>query len=381
MNARIKIVCDNKIPFLKGVLEPFADVKYLSPSEINRESVADSDALLVRTRTKCNSELLDDSNVKFIGTATIGYDHIDTKYCESKKIKWINAPGCNSFSVMQYIASVLVTIAAKKNLRLNKMTIGVVGVGNVGSKVAKLAKILGLNVLLNDPPRMRAEGKEGFVELNELIAGSDIITFHVPLIKEGPDKTYHMADELFFSKFNTKKILFNTSRGEVVKTSDLKNAIENQIVETTVLDVWENEPGIDRELLDMVDIATPHIAGYSADGKANGTSVCVRAINSFFGFEIDPDWFPSELPPPESKSKIIVDCNSKSDQEILSALILHTYNVLRDDVLLRNSVETFEKQRGNYPIRREFPYYSVDFQNCSPEILEKTKKLGFGITT
>jgi erythronate-4-phosphate dehydrogenase len=374
-----KIVCDNKIPFLKGVLDSFANVQYLSPSEITKETVADADALIIRTRTKCNAQLLDGSDVKIIGTATIGYDHIDTKYCEANQIKWLNAPGCNSSSVRQYIASVLLTLAAKKNLTLNKMTIGIVGVGNVGSKIAHLATALGMKVLLNDPPRMRAEGEKDFVNLDELVRRSDIITFHVPLIREGIDKTFHMADESFFSRLSEKKIIINSSRGEVVETSAIKNAIKQGIVDTVVLDVWEKEPEIDRELLEMIDIATPHIAGYSADGKANGTSVCVRAISSFFGFGINLDWYPSQLPNPEAVQNILFDCNQKTEQEIFSSLILHTYDVLRDDALLRGSIETFEKQRGNYPVRREFPYFSVEALNCKIELLKKISELGFKI--
>ena len=377
MNAKIKIVCDNKIPFLQEVLEPFADVRYLPPAEINRDSVKDADALLIRTRTKCNAQLLDGSSVKFIGTATIGFDHIDTKYCEFKNIKWANAPGCNSSSVMQYLASALVTLAKKRNLELNKLTIGIVGVGNVGSKVAKMSELLGLNVLMNDPPRMRAEGKSGFVELDKLVSESDVITFHVPLIREEIDKTFHLADEHFFAKFNGKKILINTSRGEVVDTSALKNAIQKGTVNACVLDVWENEPGIDCKLLQMVDIATPHIAGYSADGKANGTSVCVRAVSSFFDLGIQPDWYPAELPKPESPEKFLIDCKSKSTQEILTEVILNTYKILDDDKILRNSVETFEKQRGHYPVRREFPYYSIETRNCEPAVFDALAKLGF----
>jgi erythronate-4-phosphate dehydrogenase len=379
MTSRKKIICDNKIPFLKGVMDSNADVQYFPPSEITGEIVKDADALIIRTRTKCNSQLLSGSSVKIIATATIGYDHIDTLYCEQKKIKWLNAPGCNSTSVMQYISSVLVSLAEKKKLTLDKMTIGVVGVGNVGSKIAHMARLLGMKVLLNDPPRMRVEGEKDFVSLDELIRHSDIITFHVPLIREGVDKTYHMVDEFFFSKFNGKKIFINSSRGEVVESLALKNAIKNGIVESAVLDVWEKEPEIDLELLSLVDIATPHIAGYSADGKANGTSVCVNAVNTFLGLGLALGWYPSRLPVPEAKEKIFINCESKSEKEILAALILHTYDVLRDDRLLRGSVETFEKQRGNYPVRREFSYFSVEAMNCSKDMLQKISRLGFRI--
>ena len=380
MSERIKIVADSKIPLLKGVFESCADIEYLPPSEITNETVRDADALLIRTRTKCNSKLLDGTKVKFIGTATIGFDHIDTDYCQSKNIKWINAPGCNSTSVMQYIASVLLTLGKAKNLNLTEMTIGIVGVGNVGSKVARLAESLGMKVLLNDPPRERREGKEKFVSLEELMYQSDIITFHVPLIKDGVDKTFHLADDTFFTNLNSGKILFNTSRGEVVDTSALKNAIKNKIIRAAVIDVWEFEPNIDKELLTLVNIATPHIAGYSADGKANGTSICVQGLNSFFNLGIDENWYPPMLPIPNNPKELTFECPGKSNQEILSEIILSTYDVMKDDATLRESVDTFEKQRNEYPIRREFPYYQIKLLGANQELKLTLAKLGFNVT-
>lgn len=381
MNNKVKFVADNKIPFLKGVLEPYADIQYLNPKDITHDVIKDKDALIIRTRTNCNSELLQETKIKFIATATIGFDHIDTAYCKRNNIKWINAPGCNSSSVMQYIASVLLTISSRKKINIADLTIGIVGVGNVGSKVERLAKIFGMNVLLNDPPRARKEGNERFVDLEELISKSDIITFHVPLIKEGEDKTHHMADKNFFNKFNNRKIVINTSRGQVIETGAIKNAIKEKAVNASVLDVWENEPNIDMELLKMVDIATPHIAGYSADGKANGTSVCVKNISSFFGLNIDKDWYPQELPKPGNSSEIFIDCKDHLNQEIFYKAVVSSYDIMKDDGILRNSVETFEKQRGNYPVRREFPFYRIKTQNCNIEIENKLKKLGFQVNT
>lgn len=379
MNKRIKIIADSKIPLLKGVFEPYADIIFLPPSEITNANIKDADALLIRTRTKCNAALLDETNVKFIGTATIGYDHIDTSYCESKNIIWMNAPGCNSTSVMQYMASSLFTIADRKNLNLSEMTIGIVGVGNVGSKVARLSETLGLKVLLNDPPRERKEGKEKFIPLEELISRSNIITLHVPLIKEGIDKTFHLADEAFFSNLDNGKIFFNTSRGEVVETNALKNAIKNKIIGAAVIDVWENEPNIDQELLSIVDIATPHIAGYSADGKANGTAICVRGLSSFFNLGIKDDWYPLSVPSPANPGELAFDCNGKSNQEILAEIILSTYSVINDDYALRKSVNTFEKQRNDYPIRREFPFYKINLLNGNEKLVNTVKDLGFNL--
>lgn len=377
MNNRIKIIADDKIPFLKGVLEPFAEVIYLSPKEITKEAVNDADALLVRTRTKCNADLLENSKVKFIATATIGYDHIDGAYCDSKKIKWVSAPGCNSSSVQQYIASALLSIAAKKNFNLVEKTLGIVGVGNVGTKVEKLAKAIGMNVLLCDPPRQRNEGGNQFVSLDELVKKSDIITFHVPLNKSGEDKTFHLADEKFFESFTKSKIIFNSSRGEVVETNALKNAIKSGIVSDAVLDVWENEPNIDIELLELVDFATPHIAGYSADGKANGTAMSVNALAKFFNFDLHDNWYPGEVPFASNSPIIDFDCSGLKENEIISRVFLHTYKIEEDDRRLRESVQTFEKQRGDYPVRRELCNYSLGLKNCDKSIEEKLYQIGF----
>ena len=381
MNKKIKIVADNKIPFLKGVFEDTAEIEYLNPSDITHETVKYADALIIRTRTNCNAALLDNTNVKFIATATIGFDHIDTEYCNQQNIKWINAPGCNSNSVKQYIASALLIVACKKNINLSEKTIGIVGVGNVGSKVASVAQNFGMKVLLNDPPRERSEGKNNFVGIEKIISESDFISFHVPLIKDGIDKTYHMADESFFKSLKKNVILFNTSRGPVVNNSALKDAITEGRMNAALLDVWENEPNIDIELLNKVDIATPHIAGYSADGKANGTAVSVRGVSEYFNLNIDKCWYPKEIPSPKNLKEITIDCKDKTQQQIFSEAVLYTYDILSDDKTLRGSVQTFEKQRGNYPVRREFNYYTLELKNCNQEIEKKLSDLGFKIKT
>jgi len=374
---KIRIIADDKIPFLQGILEPFADISYLPPIQITKEVVKDVDALIVRTRTKCNAELLERSSVKFIATATIGFDHIDAAYCESKGIKWISAPGCNSSSVQQYLASGLLTLAKQKEIQLDSKTIGIVGVGNVGCKIEKISKIFGLKVLLNDPPRERKEGSEKFVPLEYLLHNSDIITFHVPLNKSGIDKTFHLADEIFFDKFQKSKIIINTSRGEVVSNKDLNKAIMDGKVSSCVLDVWENEPQIDKELLNRVDISTPHIAGYSVEGKANGTAACVNVLNEFFSLGLGQNWYPTHLPLSNKLKEIGIDCQGKLNQEIFFELIKSTYDILEDDKRLRNSVKDFEKLRGEYPVRREFTYYDVHLTHADESIRSAVSELGF----
>lgn len=371
----MKIIIDDKIPYIKGALEPFADVIYLPGDQTTAEVVKDADAIITRTRTNCNALLLAGSTVKFIATATIGYDHIDTQYCEQSGISWTNAPGCNSKSVEQYIASALMALAEKNHFSLKEKTIGIIGVGNVGAKVARLCEILGMKVLLNDPPRARAEGNNGFVDLTTLLESSDIITLHVPLIMEGPDKTYHLADNLFFAETKRNPILINSCRGEVTETESLKKALKSGLISGAVIDCWENEPGLDRELLDLVDLGTPHIAGYSKDGKANGTTMSVRALSKFFKLGIN-NWKCSgvELPP---STDIFIDGTGKSIQQILAEAIFATYDIRKDDHRLRKSVETFEKQRGNYPVRREFPAFRIFCKITNIKAIHKLNQLGF----
>lgn len=358
----MKVVCDSHIPFLEGALEPYCDVAYASGQDIGPDMVKDADALIVRTRTRCDSKLLEGSKVRFIATATIGYDHIDTKWCEANGIKWTNAPGCNSWSVQQYIGSLLVTLSRHMLFSFKNKTIGIVGVGNVGSKVARLAALLGFRVLLCDPPRARKEGTNAFVTLDEIIERSDIITLHVPLVLDGDDATFHMFDASRLSKMNQSQILINTSRGEVVDCTALKNALAQKRILAASLDVWENEPRIDRELLSLLFTGTPHIAGYSVDGKATGTTMCVQALGKFFDLPCR-NWEVSEVPESVQSSVFTVDAAGETPQEVLADAIFHTYDIKNDDAALRADIASFEHQRSNYPVRREFPAFSVKILN------------------
>lgn len=371
----MKIIIDDKIPYIHGALEPYAEVIYLPGSKTTAEVVKDGDAIITRTRTICNEALLSGSSVKIVASATIGYDHIDTDYCDRAGIRWTNAPGCNAKSVEQYIASAIMVMAAKKSWSLAGKTIGIVGVGNVGSKVARIAEIFGMRVLLNDPPRARAEGEKGFVTLEKILQESDIITLHVPLNLEGEDATWHLADENLFARMTRNPIFINSCRGEVVKSTALKQAILSGQVSGAIVDCWENEPNLDKELLDLVDLATPHIAGYSRDGKAKGTEMSVQAVGKFLGLGTK-NWKPSGVEKP-ANAEILIDGTNKTTQQILSEAILATYDIREDDVRLRASIATFEKQRGDYPVRREFPAFSVAGKFNNPKVIDKLKGLGF----
>jgi erythronate-4-phosphate dehydrogenase len=358
----MKIVCDSHIPFLESVLEPYAHVVYLPGAEITSNDVRDADALIVRTRTKCDASLLNGSKVRFIATATIGYDHIDTQWCESHGISWINAPGCNSWSVQQYLGSLLVNLSRDFGFTFKDKTIGIVGVGNVGSKVACLAALLGFRVLLCDPPRAKREGAGAFVSLDEIISQSDIITLHVPLIRDGENPTFHLFDSVRMKSLNENQILINTSRGEVIDCNALKKVLKEQRIRAAALDVWENEPQIDSELLKLLYSGTPHIAGYSLDGKATGTMMCIQALGRFFDLPCQ-NWEVDDIPTPAQPTEFTIDVSGKKPQEVLADAIIYTYDILKDDSTLRADIGSFEKQRSNYPVRREFPAFCVKLLN------------------
>ncbi len=373
----MKIIIDDKIPYIRGAFEGVAEVVYLAGSKTTPEVVKDANAIVTRTRTICNEKLLAGSSVNFIATATIGYDHIDTDYCNAAGIKWTNAPGCNSKSVEQYIASTLMVLAERKNLQLKDLTIGVVGVGNVGSKVARISKLFGMQVLKNDPPRERAEGSAEFISLKQVMDEADIITLHVPLETKGEDATFHLGNAEFFSALKKKPVLINSCRGEVVDTLAVKDALKNGLISAFVCDCWENEPDIDLELLAMTEIATPHIAGYSKDGKATGTEMSVHAISKYFNLGLE-NWHPSGVEQPTSP---IFELNGDglSEQQIVSKAILHTYDIRNDDQDFRKNTVQFEQLRGDYPTRREFPAFTIVPKNIGEETLEVLKNLGFTI--
>jgi len=373
----MKIIIDDKIPYIRGAFEQVAEVIYLPGNKTTPEIVKDADAIITRTRTICNESLLKGSSVKFIATATIGYDHIDTEYCRQAGIEWKNAPGCNAESVNQYISSALFSWSMQKREELAGKTIGIVGVGQVGSRVAKTCETIGMKVLLNDPPRERHEGSGKFVPLKTIQEEADIISFHVPLEMSGLDPTFHMVNKEFLLNLRKKPLVINSCRGEVFNSEDILNTIKSGNVSGAIIDCWENEPEINLELLKAVDLGTPHIAGYSKDGKANGTKMSVQAVSKFFNLGLD-DWQPSKVETPENPV-IEIDGNQRREYSILAEAILSTYNIENDDEALREKPGNFEKLRGDYPVRREFDSYKVKVKNVENETMIKLEKLGFKI--
>ena len=341
----MKIVEDKHIPFLEGVFEPYADVVYIDGRQINHDDVVDADALIIRTRTKCNADLLDGTKVQLISTATIGTDHIDLDYCARHGIEVHNAEGCNAGGVMQYVFSALYGVAARKNIKLDGANFGSIGVGHVGRKVEHMARYLGFNVLRCDPPRAAAEGEEGFCSLEYLLANSQIVTMHTPL----DDTTRGMADEEFFMLMQPGAIFINASRGEVMNEDALKAAYPK--LGAAIIDTWNNEPDVDEDLIELVDVATPHIAGYSFQGKQNGTASAVQSVAHHFGIEELYDYYPeNDIPDNEPK---LLDLKDKKQGEI-AAVFQYNYPIFTDDFRFRMEPGNFEKMRSNYQYRREF---------------------------
>lgn len=343
----IKVIVDDKIPYIREALTAMGvEAHYVPGHAFTNAAVKDADALIVRTRTRCDEALLHGSRVRFIATATIGYDHIDTAYCASQGIRWTNAPGCNAASVCQYIQSVLLLLQRERGVVLSEATLGVVGVGHVGSLVVQMARSWGMHVLCCDPPRAE-RGEQGFVSLETIAREADIVTLHTPLVRDGKHPTFHMADAAFFASLERKPYFINTSRGETTDTQALMEALEEGKIAQCCLDVWENEPNINLDLLHRCHIGTSHIAGYSADGKANATRMSLEALAALFDLPSVPA---IQAPCPED-SVLYADSRAEA--------LLQIYNPCVDSKALKECPESFEHLRGNYPLRREEQAYDI----------------------
>lgn len=365
------IVADNSIPYLQGVIEPLGEVDYLPAGQFTADAVREADLLIVRSIDKCTREVLEGSRVKLITTATIGFDHIDTAYCEQAGITWRNAPGSNALSVAQYLVASLVALSMKNGIPLKGKTIGIIGVGHVGSEVERLCRAFGMQVLRHDPPRAEREGSEGFVSLETIAHEADIITLHTPLTRQGNHPTYHLANRAFFDQLRRKPLFINAARGAVHDTQALLDAYRRGLISHMIIDCWENEPAISSELLQAAAIATPHIAGFSADGKANATRICLEHIGQFFGVDIDR--IDRVTPPPPSSP--IIDLQ-QFDHHPVEQAILTAFNPMRVDRQLRDHISRFEWYRNNYNYPREFEAYRV---TGNSEAQEQLQRLGFRV--
>ena len=317
--------------FVEGLLEQFGTVKYLAPEEISAERVQKADALFIRTRNRCDAALLDGSQCRFIGTATIGTDHIDLPYCASRGITAVNAPGCNAPAVAQYVMASILAIA---NRPIEQYTIGIIGVGHVGSIVARWARRMGMAALVNDPPRQAAEGGDNWSTLDEIAERADIITVHTPL----DATTRHLLDDAYISTFRRSPIVINAARGPIADTDALIRGIDSGKIHHLVIDCWENEPDISRELLRRATIATPHIAGYSLEGKIRAARMVLDEFSRTFS-----------LPHIEMPQSAPAGAASK----VSPAAIARSYHPEDDTARLKDAPETFETLRNTYALRHE----------------------------
>lgn len=380
----MKIVADANIPHVSECFSSIGEVQVVGGREMAPWVVADADILLVRSITPVGVDLLAGSRVRFVATATIGFDHIDLDYLRDKKIGFASAPGSNANSAAEYVIAGLLEVAQKYEIELDGKSIGVIGVGNVGSRVAKKCEALGMKVLLNDPPLQRQTKDKKYLPLKELY-DCDFITFHTPLTFEGQDKTYHLADETFFDSLKTGCVFINASRGDVVDSRALNPAIKSKRLKAVVLDVWENEPNIDIELLSMVDITTPHIAGYSLDGKIAGLIMIYESVCDYFSIEPSHD-IHDFLPEPHVP-RLTIDSVIGDEQALVSNAVKSIYDILEDDKRTRRVLEEPAEERGkffdglrkNYPVRREFQNTKVLVKGDNPSLMKKLKGIGFEV--
>jgi erythronate-4-phosphate dehydrogenase len=380
----MKIVADTNIPFVAECFSSIGEIEVVSGREITPTVVADADALVVRSVTQVDSALLTNSQVRFVGTATIGFDHVDVEYLTQNNIGFASAPGSNANSAAEYVIAALLAIGQKYKITLEGKSIGVIGVGNVGSRVAKKAAALGMKVKLNDPPLQRQTGDKKYLPIEELF-DCDFLTLHTPLTFDGVDKTFHLADEEFFNSLKKECVFINASRGKVADSRALKSAIKTKKLKAAALDVWENEPNIDIELLEMVDIGTPHIAGYSLDGKITGMIMIYKAACNYFG--ISPKFDIKDFLPEPIVPELKINPYDGDEQEVLRNAVQKIYNVTEDDRKLREIIEEPAEKRGkffdalrrNYPIRREFQNTQVILESSCQSLAEKLAGIGFRV--
>lgn len=376
----MKIVADQNIPFVKEAYSDFGEVVAVSGRSIDRKIIADADMLLVRSVTPVTAELLAGSSIKFVATATIGIEHIDRACLEKNGIGFAYAPCSNAASVAEYVIAAILLMAKKAGRRPSDMVLGIIGVGNIGSRLQVCAETMGMRCLLNDPPkkRMLKSGGDLYRPIEEVLGRSDIVSLHVPLETGGSNPTYHLVDDAFLQRMKQGAVLINTSRGKIMNDDSLKKY--HAKLGGLVFDVWNNEPHIDPALCALADIATPHIAGYSFDGKINGAVMIYQSACAFF--RMLPRWNYREI---LQEKGGMIDC-AGCPEPVYDA-ILKTVPILRDSSFLKKTVfiaaeergTCFETLRTTYPKRLEFTHFSVACDKSREQEAAILSKLGFEV--
>jgi len=383
----MKIIADQNIPFVKECFDSLGEVSLYPGRQITPQVVKNADVLLVRSITPVNEALLAGSRVKFAATATIGMDHIDREWLLQSGIGFASAPGSNANSVAEYVVAAMLALGKKYRFTLEGRRIGIIGAGNVGSKVEAKCRALGMKTVLNDPPLARQSG-DGKYRLLEEALECDFLTLHTPLTREGMDPTFHLADMKFFAAIKKGTVFINTARGPVMDTMALKGAMAAGRLGGVVLDVWENEPNVDADLLLKVDLSTPHIAGYSFDGKINGLLMIYRAACRHFG--IKPTHTEQDFLPPPTAAEIGIpneQIRTQPTERIIHDTIQQVYVINRDDFNMREMLIVpqtdrgafFDRLRREYPIRREFQNTAVKIPAEASAAAQKLKGIGFAV--
>ncbi len=378
------LAVDEAIPYWEEAFTRLGEVRPFPGRKLRSADVRDADALVVRSVTNVNAALLEGSSVRFVGSATIGMDHVDTDYLRSRGIQFANAAGCNANAVSEYIVAALMRVAEQRRWTLREKSLAVIGAGNVGSRVEEKARALGMNVLLCDPPLRDQTGDERYHSSLDEVLNADILTLHVPLTTDGPYPTWHMLDKAIFDRLSSRQFLINSSRGPVVSGQDLKSALDGGKIAGAVLDVWEGEPEIDLSLLDLVEIGTPHIAGYSVNGKIRATSMIFEEVRICFG--TSAEWDSRHLDPPQREISVPAD---RPVEESLGSIVSQAYDILGDDGALRalHSMpaagvrSAFDRLRNQYRFRPEFPHFTINLPEGQSDVAGVARALGFQLAS
>ena len=377
----MKIVVDENIPLVRECLGSLGEVATLPGRDISATDLQDADVLVIRSVTRVTEKLVEGSALRFVGSCTAGIDHVDAAALQRLGIHFASAPGCNARSVVEYVLCALDILAERDGYSLTDRTVGIVGKGQVGGRLYKALQQLGVRVMANDPLCDREDGIE-FVELDELIARCDVIALHTPLTRDAQFPTYHLMglEQLLALKHGA--VLINAGRGPVVDNQALLRTLQERNDLSVVLDVWEEEPQVDPELLELVDLATPHIAGYSLDGKVTGTAMVYKALSRHFGLPARVNLAAVTPMPPLMK---LVFTDSVSAGQAASVAMRATYDIRRDDALMRRLIRmepearklAFDYMRKNYSERREFSTLRADVHRCDDSVQSQLRALGF----
>ncbi|MDR5897880.1 4-phosphoerythronate dehydrogenase PdxB [Halomonas vilamensis] len=378
----MKLVVDANIPAADACFGGFGEVIKRPGREISAEHLRDADALITRSVTPVNASLLAESAVRFVGTCTIGIDHVDTHYLAEHDIAFASAPGCNAEAVVDYVLASLLTLAERQGWRLLDRCVGIVGVGNVGSRLQARLQTLGLDVLACDPPRAEREGESGFTSLETLIERCDVLCLHTPLVSTGPHATQHLLDAERINELAPGTVVLNAGRGDCIDGLALRSRLAGQNDLTAVLDVWENEPAIDAALHDLATLATPHIAGYSLDGKLRGSLMIHQALAAHVN-ETSELSLNAICPSPALASMTLQQALPSEDALRLCARAV--YDVRRDHERLTREAyalgvaKGFDACRVNYPLRREFSTLSVRLKGDAHTLAPVLSAAGFRV--